>query len=171
MALGGICNLLYMNFIYVYCSVINFDDYCQSCLLWEEWRAMGHKSRSSRNKNWLINFTNHNFHFLTFNFIIIFLFQSSILSTMDIIEEGFGFMLAFGDISWVPIMYSLQARYLVDQPVKLPLTTTAAIVALFGMSKKVSRSYSALSKCFVMHVLARITVICRKQNCQLFVLV
>jgi len=76
---------------------------------------------------------------------------------MDIIEEGFGFMLAFGDISWVPIMYSLQARYLVDQPVKLPLTTTAAIVALFGMSK----SYSALSKCFVMHVLARITVIFR----------
>ena len=71
---------------------------------------------------------------------------------MDIIEEGFGFMLAFGDISWVPIMYSLQARYLVDQPVKLPLTTTAAIVALFGMSKKVSRSYSALTKCFVMHV-------------------
>jgi len=78
---------------------------------------------------------------------------------MDIIEEGFGFMLAFGDISWVPIMYSLQARYLVDQPVKLPLTTTAAIVALFGMSRKVSRSYSALSKCFVIHILARITVI------------
>ena len=55
---------------------------------------------------------------------------------MDIIEEGFGFMLAFGDISWVPITFSLQARYLVDQPVKLSWITTAAIVALFGMSKK-----------------------------------
>ena len=67
-ALGGICHLLYMNFIYVYCSVINFDDYCQSCFLWEEWRAMGHKSRSSLNRNWLTTFTNHNFHFLTFKF-------------------------------------------------------------------------------------------------------
>jgi len=57
------------------------------------------------------------------------------LSTIDIIEEGFGFMLAFGDISWVPIMYSLQARYLVDQPVKLSWITTTAIVALFGMLK------------------------------------
>ncbi|KAJ7374224.1 hypothetical protein OS493_007298 [Desmophyllum pertusum] len=59
-------------------------------------------------------------------------YESSILSTMDIIEEGFGFMLAFGDISWVPVMYSLQARYLVDNPVKLSWTTTTAIVALFG---------------------------------------
>ena len=67
-ALGGICNLLYMSFIHVYCSVINFDDYCHSCLLWEEWRAMGHKSPSSFNTTWLITFTNHNFHFLTFKF-------------------------------------------------------------------------------------------------------
>jgi len=62
-------------------------------------------------------------------------YESSMLSTIDIIEEGFGFMLAFGDISWVPIMYSLQARYLVDQPVKLSWITTTAIVALFGMLK------------------------------------
>ena len=62
---------------------------------------------------------------------------------MDIIEEGFGFMLAFGDISWVPVMYSLQARYLVDNPVKLPWTTATAIVALFGMS--VSRSFVQIS--------------------------
>ena len=51
---------------------------------------------------------------------------------MDIIDEGFGFMLAFGDISWVPVMYSLQARYLVDNPVKLSNPTITAIVALFG---------------------------------------
>ena len=57
------------------------------------------------------------------------------LSTMDIIEEGFGFMLAFGDISWLPILYSLQARYLVDQHVKLSWITTTAIIALFGMLK------------------------------------
>lgn len=35
---------------------------------------------------------------------------------MDITTEGFGFMLAFGDLTWVPFTYSLQARYLVDHP-------------------------------------------------------
>lgn len=53
---------------------------------------------------------------------------------MDIIEEGFGFMLAFGDISWVPVLYSLQARYLVDNPVELSGIRTAVIVILFGTS-------------------------------------
>ena len=51
---------------------------------------------------------------------------------MDIIDEGFGFMLAFGDISWVPVMYSLQARFLVDNPVKLSWTRTTFITVLFG---------------------------------------
>ncbi|KAL9953546.1 hypothetical protein ACROYT_G040979 [Oculina patagonica] len=67
------------------------------------------------------------------------LYESSILSTMDIIEEGFGFMLAFGDISWVPVMYSLQARYLVDNPVKLPWTATTAIVVLFVIGYAIFR--------------------------------
>ena len=57
------------------------------------------------------------------------------LTTWDVIEEGFGFMLAFGDISWVPILYSFQTRYLVEHPVKLSWITTTAIVALFGMLK------------------------------------
>lgn len=39
-------------------------------------------------------------------------FERSILTTMDITTDGFGFMLAFGDLSWVPFTYSLQARYL-----------------------------------------------------------
>ena len=40
--------------------------------------------------------------------------EASILTTMDIVMDGFGFMLAFGDLAWVPAMYSLQARYLAD---------------------------------------------------------
>ena len=36
-------------------------------------------------------------------------FESAILSTMDITTEGFGFMLAMGDLGWVPFTYSLQA--------------------------------------------------------------
>ena len=43
-------------------------------------------------------------------------FETAILSTMDIVHDGFGFMLAFGDLVWVPFTYSLQARYLVDRP-------------------------------------------------------
>jgi delta14-sterol reductase len=41
-------------------------------------------------------------------------FESAILTTMDITTDGFGYMLAFGDLSWVPFVYSTQARYLVD---------------------------------------------------------
>ena len=42
--------------------------------------------------------------------------ERAILTTMDITTDGFGFMLAFGDLSWVPFTYTLQARYLVRSP-------------------------------------------------------
>ncbi|XP_067938562.1 delta(14)-sterol reductase TM7SF2-like [Watersipora subatra] len=42
--------------------------------------------------------------------------ESSILTTMDITTEGFGFMLAFGDLAWVPCLYSLQAYYIYTYP-------------------------------------------------------
>ncbi|OLL26483.1 Delta(14)-sterol reductase, partial [Neolecta irregularis DAH-3] len=38
--------------------------------------------------------------------------EPAVLTTMDITTDGFGFMLSFGDLSWVPTTYSLQARYL-----------------------------------------------------------
>nr|AIJ01350.1 lamin 2b receptor [Patiria miniata]AIK20547.1 lamin B receptor 2 [Patiria miniata] len=44
------------------------------------------------------------------------LYEHAILSTMDIIHDGFGFMLVFGDLVWVPFTYTLQARYLADNP-------------------------------------------------------
>ena len=56
--------------------------------------------------------------------------EKSILSTMDITTDGFGFMLAFGDLSWVPFIYSLQARYLVDYDPQLDVCTVAAILLL-----------------------------------------
>ena len=46
--------------------------------------------------------------------------EPAILTTMDITTDGFGFMLAFGDLAWVPFTYSLQARYLVDHPQACP---------------------------------------------------
>ena len=49
---------------------------------------------------------------------------------MDITSDGFGFMLAVGDLAWVPFVYSLQARYLVFNQIELGPAKTAAIVAV-----------------------------------------
>ncbi|KAI8889442.1 ERG4/ERG24 ergosterol biosynthesis protein [Backusella circina FSU 941] len=56
--------------------------------------------------------------------------EPAVLTTMDMTTDGFGFMLAFGNLCWVPFMYSLQARYLADFPIDLPLPALAGIVAL-----------------------------------------
>jgi hypothetical protein len=42
--------------------------------------------------------------------------QEAILTTMDIVHDGFGFMLVLGDLAWVPFLYSLQARFLLEHP-------------------------------------------------------
>ena len=47
---------------------------------------------------------------------------------MDITTDGFGFMLAVGDLAWVPFVYSLQARYLVFNQIELGPVKTAAII-------------------------------------------
>lgn len=51
---------------------------------------------------------------------------------MDIVHDGFGFMLAFGDLAWVPFLYSLQAHFLVTHPQRLSLPLAAGIVILNG---------------------------------------
>jgi delta14-sterol reductase len=45
--------------------------------------------------------------------------EAAVLTTMDVVNDGFGYMLSFGDLAWVPMMYSLQARYLGMHPVDL----------------------------------------------------
>jgi len=45
--------------------------------------------------------------------------EPNILTTMDITTDGFGFMLAFGDLVWVPFLYSQQTRYLSTHPKQL----------------------------------------------------
>uniref|UniRef100_A0A8C4FCV2 Delta(14)-sterol reductase LBR n=1 Tax=Dicentrarchus labrax TaxID=13489 RepID=A0A8C4FCV2_DICLA len=56
--------------------------------------------------------------------------EEAILTTMDLMHDGFGFMLAFGDLVWVPFTYTLQAYYLVSHPNLLSLPALAAIVTL-----------------------------------------
>ncbi|KAM9839983.1 delta(14)-sterol reductase LBR [Aulostomus maculatus] len=56
--------------------------------------------------------------------------EEAILTTMDLMHDGFGFMLAFGDLVWVPFTYSLQAYYLVSHPNPLSYTALSVIVLL-----------------------------------------
>ena len=35
---------------------------------------------------------------------------------MDIIHEGFGYMLIVGDLAWVPFLYNLQTRFILEHP-------------------------------------------------------
>ncbi|XP_030205789.1 delta(14)-sterol reductase LBR isoform X3 [Gadus morhua] len=56
--------------------------------------------------------------------------EEAILTTMDLMHDGFGFMLAFGDLVWVPFTYSLQAYYLVEHPHGLGPPALLAILTL-----------------------------------------
>ena len=53
--------------------------------------------------------------------------EAAVLTTMDITTDGFGFMLAFGDLCWVPFTYSLQARCVVSPSFSLPTFNTFCI--------------------------------------------
>ncbi|XP_043961559.1 delta(14)-sterol reductase LBR isoform X2 [Gambusia affinis] len=56
--------------------------------------------------------------------------EEAILTTMDLMHDGFGYMLAFGDLVWVPFTYTLQANYLVSHPNPLSLPVLTAIIVL-----------------------------------------
>lgn len=62
-----------------------------------------------------------------------FVMEDAILTTWDIRHEPFGFMLCWGCLVWIPFMFSLQALYLVDHPVHLPLPSAVALV-LFNLA-------------------------------------
>lgn len=72
------------------------------------------------------------FKLLLFNDRVTLLRQEAVLTTMDIVHDGFGFMLVFGDLAWVPFTYSLQAAFLVVHPQALSTLKAAAIIALNG---------------------------------------
>ena len=66
--------------------------------------------------------------------------EPAILTTMDITTDGFGFMLAFGDLVWLPFVYSWQARYLAVYPVHLGVTGILGVLAVQGLGYYVFRS-------------------------------
>ncbi|NXN19945.1 LBR protein, partial [Indicator maculatus] len=66
--------------------------------------------------------------------------EEAVLTTMDITHDGFGFMLAFGDLVWVPFVYSLQAFYLVGHPITISWPVAAAITILNCIGYYIFRS-------------------------------
>mmetsp|Transcript_18992 Transcript_18992/g.49861 ORF Transcript_18992/g.49861 Transcript_18992/m.49861 type:complete len:172 (+) Transcript_18992:933-1448(+) len=67
---------------------------------------------------------------------------------MDITTDGFGFMLAFGDLAWVPFTYTLQARYLVNHDPGLSVPVLAPIVVLNMMGYFVFRGANGQKDAF-----------------------
>ncbi|XP_062393209.1 delta(14)-sterol reductase TM7SF2 [Sardina pilchardus] len=65
--------------------------------------------------------------------------EEAVLTTMDIVHDGFGFMLAFGDLAWVPFTYGLQAVFLVAHPQSLSPLGAAGIVLLNGLGYYIFR--------------------------------
>lgn len=59
--------------------------------------------------------------------------ERAVLTTLDITNDGFGFMLAFGDLVWLPFIYSLQARYLAVYPVNLGMVGILGILGVQGL--------------------------------------
>ncbi|KAL2799288.1 ergosterol biosynthesis ERG4/ERG24 [Aspergillus keveii] len=55
--------------------------------------------------------------------------EPALLTTMDVIMDGFGYMLSFGDMAWVPFIYNFQTRYLAMFPYELGLKGIAVVLA------------------------------------------
>lgn len=74
--------------------------------------------------------------------------EEAILTTMDIVHDGFGFMLAFGDLVWVPFTYSLQAYYLVSHPNELTLPWLTAISTINALGYFIFRKANSQKNSF-----------------------
>jgi hypothetical protein len=59
-----------------------------------------------------------------------FLHEEAVLTTYDIRHEKFGWMLCWGDLVWVPFLYTVQARYLIDHHPGLGAPGLATITIL-----------------------------------------
>ncbi|KAB8203166.1 ergosterol biosynthesis ERG4/ERG24 [Aspergillus parasiticus] len=74
--------------------------------------------------------------------------ESGILTMIDITTDGFGFMLSFGDLVWVPFLYSTQCRYLAVYPLHLGWTGIAAVSAVFALGLYIFRAANTQKNVF-----------------------
>ena len=56
--------------------------------------------------------------------------EHSCLTMMDITTDGFGLMLAYGDLAWLPFLYSWESRYLAVYPLQLGWSGVLGISAV-----------------------------------------
>ncbi|RKP23271.1 ERG4/ERG24 ergosterol biosynthesis protein [Syncephalis pseudoplumigaleata] len=66
--------------------------------------------------------------------------EPAVLTTMDIVTDGLGWMLTFGNLVWVPFSFSLQARYLALHPLQLGVMRCLGILALQAIGYWIFRS-------------------------------
>jgi len=74
--------------------------------------------------------------------------ERAILTTMDITTDGFGYMLCFGDLAWVPFTYSLQAQYLLHHDPGLHLFSLFAIIGIHAFGYFIFRSANSQKDAF-----------------------
>lgn len=74
--------------------------------------------------------------------------EAGIMSMIDITTDGLGFMLTFGDIVWVPFLYSTQCRYLSVYPVQLGWAGVVAIGAVFCLGVYIFRAANTQKNLF-----------------------
>jgi len=65
--------------------------------------------------------------------------EPALLTTMDVIMDGFGFMLSFGDLVWVPFIYNFQTRYLAMFPLELGLKGLAMVLGVTAIGYSIFR--------------------------------
>lgn len=66
--------------------------------------------------------------------------EQGIVGMMDFKTDGLGFMLTFGDIVWVPFLYSTQCRYLAMYPVHMGPYGLAAVGIIFSVGLYIFRA-------------------------------
>ncbi|CAG8780254.1 17976_t:CDS:2, partial [Dentiscutata erythropus] len=92
----------------------------------------------------------HELGYVTIGMFLILIFQGwycidavynepAVLTTMDITTDGFGWMLSFGNFTWVGFLYALQARYLALHPVHLSRLQITFIICLQAIGYAIFR--------------------------------
>lgn len=78
--------------------------------------------------------------FLHFLYIIDFFYNEDwYLRTIDISHDHYGWYLGWGDVTWLPFMYTLQGLYLVFNPVELSWPMFAFVLGLGGLGYAIFR--------------------------------
>ncbi|RAH62170.1 C-14 sterol reductase [Aspergillus piperis CBS 112811] len=77
--------------------------------------------------------------------------ELGLLTMMDITTDGMGFMLSFGDLVWVPFLYSTQCRYLSVYPLQLGWLNIAVVSAVFALGLYIFRAANDQKHMFRTH--------------------